>query len=116
MTERRRFMATAGRAVAAVTAAAIVDAPNVIAQPEGPVADVTAWPPASTCPRASPTGEGGREMSGRFRIEVFAAGQIMPDFGASTLLRRARSGVHGSPQYWKDKEPAIDGLRPSRSA
>jgi hypothetical protein len=34
MTERRRFIATAGQALAATAAAASVDAPNVIAQPK----------------------------------------------------------------------------------
>lgn len=34
MTERRRFIVKAGGAIAAVAAATIVDAPNVIAQPK----------------------------------------------------------------------------------
>ena len=53
MTERRRSIATAGGVLAA---AAITDAPAVIAQPK--VLDDTS--------------------GGRFRIEVFPSGQIMP--------------------------------------
>ena len=46
MTDRRRFIATAGGVVAA-TAAAIVEAPNVIAQPKFQWRMSTAWPPAT---------------------------------------------------------------------
>ena len=46
MTERRRFMATAGGTMAAVTPAATVDAPYVIAQPKFQWRLSTAYPPA----------------------------------------------------------------------
>src|SRR5258705_5097088 len=46
MTERRRFIVKAGRVMAAVVAAAIVDAPNVIAQPKIQWRMSTAWTPA----------------------------------------------------------------------
>ena len=55
MTERRRFIATAGGVVAAA-AAAIVEAPNVIAQPKIPWRMSTAWPARSRCTRARPSG------------------------------------------------------------
>jgi len=45
-TERRRFIVKAGGAMAAVAAAAIVDAPNVIAQPKVQWRMSTAWTPA----------------------------------------------------------------------
>ena len=45
-TERRRFIVKAGGAMAAVAASAIVDAPNVIAQPKVQWRMSTAWPPA----------------------------------------------------------------------
>ena len=45
-TERRRFIMKAGGAMAAVAAAAIVDAPNVIAQPKVQWRMSTAWIPA----------------------------------------------------------------------
>jgi TRAP-type mannitol/chloroaromatic compound transport system substrate-binding protein len=43
MTERRRFIVKAGGAMAAVAAAAIVDAPNVIAQPKVQWRMSTTW-------------------------------------------------------------------------
>jgi len=46
MPERRRFIVKAGGAVAAIAASAIVDAPNVIAQPKVQWRMSTAWPPA----------------------------------------------------------------------
>src|SRR5919198_15468 len=81
MTERRRFLTTAGGAIAAVT---IADAPNVIAQPKVQWRMSTAWTPAldhlqGTAQRLAKIVD---EMSGgRFRIEVFLGGQIMPPLG-----------------------------------
>jgi TRAP-type mannitol/chloroaromatic compound transport system substrate-binding protein len=80
MTERRLFIVKAGGAVAAVAASAIVDAPNVIAQPKVQWRMSTAWTPAldmleGAARRLAMVVE---EMScGRFRIEVFPGGQIM---------------------------------------
>ena len=45
MTERRRFIATAGGVVAAAAAASIIDAPNVIAQPKVQWRMSTTWTP-----------------------------------------------------------------------
>ena len=47
MTDRRRFIAKASGAMAAVAAAAIVDAPNVIAQPKVQWRMSTAWTPGT---------------------------------------------------------------------
>ena len=83
MTERRRFIATAGGAMAAVATATVVDAPNVIAQPKVQWRMSTAWTPAmdilqGAAQRLATVVE---EMSGgRFRIEVFPGGQIIPPF------------------------------------
>jgi len=112
MTERRRFIATAGGAVAAVAAAAIVDAPNVIAQPNVQRRMSTAWPSAldnlqGAARRLAQVVE--ETSGGRFRIEVFAGGQLMPDFacfdGASQGTIEA---FMGAPSYWAQKEPAIE--------
>jgi TRAP-type mannitol/chloroaromatic compound transport system substrate-binding protein len=82
MTERRTFIAAAS-GVAAAAVAALVDAPNVIAQPK------VQWRMPTTVPAALDIQFGAaqrlakavEEMSGgRFRIEVFPAGQIMPAF------------------------------------
>src|SRR5262245_65216638 len=43
--ERRRFIAKASGAITAVAAAAVVDAPNVIAQPKFKWRMPTTWPP-----------------------------------------------------------------------
>ena len=55
MTERRRFIAKAGGVLAAVAAAALVDAPNIIAQPKVQWRMSTAWPKRSTSCRARPS-------------------------------------------------------------
>jgi TRAP-type mannitol/chloroaromatic compound transport system substrate-binding protein len=82
-TERRRFIVKAGGAMAAVAAAAIVDAPNVIAQPKVQWRMSTAWTPAldvlqGAAQRLAMVVE--ETSGGRFRIEVFPGGQIMQPF------------------------------------
>jgi len=79
MTERRRFLAKAGRAMAAVAAATLVDAPNVIAQPKVQWRMSTTWVPAldqlnGAARRLATIVEG--MSGGRFRIEVLPGGQI----------------------------------------
>jgi TRAP-type mannitol/chloroaromatic compound transport system substrate-binding protein len=83
MTDRRKFLAKASGGVATLATAAIADAPNVIAQPK------IQWRMPTTFPAALDIQFGAAqrlakavdEMSGgRFRIEVFPAGQIMLAF------------------------------------
>ena len=113
MTERRRFIAKAGGVMAAVAAAAIVDAPNVIAQPKVQWRMSTAWTPAldmlqGAAQRLAKVVE---EMSGgRFRIEVFPGGQIMPPFDCFDATSQGHHrGVHGSRRpTGPTKEPAIE--------
>src|SRR5258705_9541830 len=83
MTERRRFIATAGGVMAAVAAAAIVDAPNVIAQPKVQWRMSTAWTPAldhlqGAAQRLSKVVD--ETSGGRVRIEGFPGGQIIAPF------------------------------------
>jgi len=83
ITERRRFIAKAGGVMAAAAAAAIVDAPNVIAQPKVRRCMSTAWPPRlgvvlGGAERFAKVVE--ETSGGRFRIEVYPGGQIMPAF------------------------------------
>jgi TRAP-type mannitol/chloroaromatic compound transport system substrate-binding protein len=109
MTRRRRFLTTAS---AAAVAATLADAPIVIAQPKIQWRMSTGWTAAldvlqGAAQRLAKIVE---EMSGgRFRIEVFPAGQIMGPFecfdGASKGTIEA---FMASPQYWNDKEPAIE--------
>jgi TRAP-type mannitol/chloroaromatic compound transport system substrate-binding protein len=112
MTERRRFIATAGGAMAAVAAAAIVDAPNVIAQPKVQWRMSTSWTAAFDIHQgaAQRLANVVEEMSGgRFRIEVFPAGQIMPPFDCFDAASQGKiDAFMGSPQYWTSKEPAIE--------
>jgi len=111
-TQRRRFLATASGAVAAAAAAAIVDAPNVIAQPKIQWRMSTTWTPAldvlqGAAQRLAKVVE---EMSsGRFRIEVFPGGQIMPQFGCFDAASQGTiEAFMGTATYWAEKEPAIE--------
>ena len=121
MTERRRFIVKAGGALAAAGAAAIVDAPNVIAQPKVQWRMSTAWTPAldvlqGAAQRLAKVVE---EMSGgRFRIEVFPGGQIMPPFDCFDAASQGHDrGVHGRPVLLGGRRsPRSSGSRPSRSA
>ena len=111
-TERRRFIVKTGGAIAAVAAAAIVDAPNVIAQPKVQWRMSTTWTPAldvlqGAAQRLAKVVE---EMSGgRFRIEVFAGGQIMPPFACFDATSQGTiEAFMGPASYWMDKEPALE--------
>jgi TRAP-type mannitol/chloroaromatic compound transport system substrate-binding protein len=112
MTERRRFIATASGALATVAAATIVDAPNVIAQPKIQWRMSTSWTAANDVLQgaAQRLGKVMEEMSGgRFRIEVFPGGQIMPLFACFDATSQGTiEAFMGSGQYWTDKEPAVE--------
>ncbi len=113
MTERRRFLVKAGGVMAAAAAAAIVDAPNVIAQPKVQWRLSTAYPPVldqlqGAAQRLAKIVE---EMSGgRFRIEVFPGGQIMQPFACcfDAASRGTIEAFMAAPAYWYEKEPAIE--------
>jgi len=111
-TERRRFIATASGAVAAAAASAIVDAPNVIAQPKVQWRMSTAFTAVFDIHQgaAQRLAKAVEEMSGgRFRIEVFPGGQIMQSFECFDAASQGKIEAYmGSPQYWKDKEPALE--------
>ena len=112
MTERRRFIATASGAIAAVAAAAIVDAPNVIAQPKVQWRMSTAWTAAFDIHQgaALQLAKVVEEVSGgRFRIEVFPGGQIIPSFECFDAAAQGKiEAFMGTGQYWTDREPAIE--------
>src|SRR5919198_5249413 len=112
MTKRRAFLAKASGAVAAVAAGAIVDAPNVIAQPKVQWRMSTAWTPAldhlqGTAQRLAKIVD---EMSGgRFRIEVFLGGQIMPPLGGFDAASKGTvEAFMAAAYYWTAKEPAVE--------
>ena len=111
-TERRRFIVKAGGAMAAVAAAAIVDAPNVIAQPKVQWRMSTTWPPVldqlqGAAERLAKIVE--ETSGGRFRIEVFPGGQIMQPFECFDAASQGKiEAFMGAPSYWWEKEPAIE--------
>lgn len=112
MIERRRFIATAGGVMAAAAAAAIVDAPNVIAQPK------VQWRMSTAFTAVFDIHQGAAQRlakvveetsGGRFRIEVFPGGQIMPPFACFDAASQGKiEAFTGSGQYWTEKEPAIE--------
>ena len=111
MTGRRRFIVKASGAMAAVAAAGIVDAPNVIAQPKVQWRMSTAYPPALDRQH----GAGLRlakavdEMTGgRFRIEVFPGGQIMGPFECFDAASQGKiEAFYAGPVFWAEREPAV---------
>ena len=109
MTQRRRFIATAG-GVAAAAVAATVEAPNVIAQPKIQWRMSTAWTAAlevyqGAAQRLAKVVE---DMSGgRFRIDVFPAGQIMGPFECFDAASQGKiEAFHAAGLFWDAKEPA----------
>jgi len=111
VTGRRRFLVKAGRA-AAVTAATIIDAPNVIAQPTIQWRMSTTWTPSVDVLQgaAQQLARMVADMSeGRFRIEVFPGGQIMPPFACFEAASQGNiDAFMGSSYYWTAKEPALE--------
>jgi TRAP-type mannitol/chloroaromatic compound transport system substrate-binding protein len=111
MTERRRFIAKAGGMMAAVAAATIVDAPNVIAPPKVQWRMSTAWTPSLDVLQgaAQRLAKIVDEMSGgRFRIEVFPGGQIMDPLACFDAASQGKiEAFMASPASWAAKEPAI---------
>ena len=101
ITERRRFIVTAGGVMAAGAAAAVVNAPNVIAQPKVQWRMSTAFTAVFDMHQglAQRLAKVVEEMSGgRFRIEVFPAGQIMQPFECFDAASQGKiEGVHGFP-------------------
>jgi TRAP-type mannitol/chloroaromatic compound transport system substrate-binding protein len=111
MTGRRRFLAKASGA-AAVAAAAIADAPYVIAQPKVQWRMSTTWTPAldhlqGVAQRLAKTVE--ESSGGRFRIEVFPGGQIIPPLDCFDAASKGTiEAFMGVPYYWTAKEPAVE--------
>src|SRR5262245_5230367 len=114
MTERRKFIVKAGGVVAATMAAAVVDAPNVIAQPKFQWRLSTAYPPVldqlqGAAKRFAKVVE--ETSGGRFKIEVFPGGQIMKPFDCFDAASKGTiEAFMGVTSYWtaQDKEPALE--------
>ena len=110
--ERRRFIVQAGGTLVAAGAAAVVDAPNVIAQPKVQWRMPTTWPPVldTLQGRADRLATIVDEMSnGRFRIQVLPSGQIMPPFECFDAASKGTiEAFMATSAYWYEKEPAIE--------
>ena len=92
---RRKFIARSGGLVAAV-AAAVIDAPNVIAQPKIQWRMSTTWTPALDMLQGSAQMLASiveRTSGGRLRIEVFPGGQIMKGFECFDATAATAGGV-----------------------
>jgi len=111
MADRRRFLAKASGAMAAVATAAIIDVPNVIAQPKVQWRMPTMWPARldvllGGAQRFAKIVE--ETSGGRFRIEVFVDGQIMPALDCFDAASQGKiEAFHGGPIFWDAKEPAV---------
>src|SRR5437867_13317482 len=110
-TNRRRFLAKAGGAIAGVGLAA-VDAPHVIAQPKVHWRMSTSWTPAldhlqGAAQRLAKVVE--ETSGGRFRIEVFPADQITSAFGVFDAASKGTiEAFMAAAYYWTAKEPAVE--------
>lgn len=108
--ERRKFLVKAGGVLVAAGAATVVDAPNVIAQPKYQWRLATSWTPAldilqGMAIRFSKIVE--EETGGRFKIQVFAAGELIPAFGVFDAVSQGTLDMFNSAAYyWAGKEPA----------
>jgi TRAP-type mannitol/chloroaromatic compound transport system substrate-binding protein len=117
MTERRRFLSKAGGLMAVAAAATIADAPHVIAQPK------VRWRMSTTWSQALDVNQGAAQRlakiveetsGGRFRIEVFPAGQIMPAFDCFEAASKGTiEAFMGAAYYWttQGREPALRELK-----
>ncbi|HWC04086.1 MAG TPA: TRAP transporter substrate-binding protein [Methylomirabilota bacterium] len=112
--KRRRFIVTTGGALVAVGAAACGrdDAPHVIAQPK------VQWRMSTAFPATLDVLQGGAQRvakiveevsGGRFRIEVFPGGQIMPPFEVFEAASKGTiEAFMAVTQYWVAREPALE--------
>jgi TRAP-type mannitol/chloroaromatic compound transport system substrate-binding protein len=108
--ERRRFLVKAGGVLVAAGAATAVDAPNVIAQPKYQWRMPTYWSPANDVllGNAQKYAKMAEEMSGgRLKIQVFAAGELMPAPGVFDACSQGTVEMYNAAAYyWPGKEPA----------
>ena len=108
--ERRRFLVKAGGVLVAAGATAAIDAPNVIAQPKFQWRMATSWPPALDVldGNARRYAKMVDEMSGgRLKIQVFAAGELVPAFGVFDATSQGTLEMYNSASYyWAGKEAA----------
>lgn len=109
--ERRRFIVKAGGVLAAAGATTALSAPNVIAQPKVQWRMPTFWAPANDIllGNAQKFAKMVDEMSaGRFKIQVFAGGELMPPAGVFDACSQGTVEMYNAAAYyWPGKEPAV---------
>ena len=121
MSERRRFIATAGGLVTAAATTTVVDAPHVIAQPKIQWRMSTAFSAAFDVHlrAAQQMAKVVEEVSsGRFQIAVFPGGQIMQPFECFDAAAQGKiEAFMANSYYWTDRryrqhgpeeEPAVE--------
>jgi TRAP-type mannitol/chloroaromatic compound transport system substrate-binding protein len=109
--ERRKFLVKAGGVLAAAGAAPAVNAPNVIAQPRFQWRLPTMWTPANDILQGSAQkfAKIVEELTaGRLKIQVFAAGELMPAIGVfDACIQGTIEAYNGAGYYWAGKENAL---------
>ena len=108
--QRRRFILRAGGVLATAGAAAVVEAPFVIAQPKVQWRMPSAYPPATDIllGAAQRVAKVVDEMSGgRFRIEVSPSGQVVPPLEVFDAASKGTVEAYQAISiFWVAKEPA----------
>jgi TRAP-type mannitol/chloroaromatic compound transport system substrate-binding protein len=108
--QRRRFLVKAGGVLVAAGATTAIDAPSVIAQPRVQWRMPTFWSPANDVlmGNAQKFAKMVDEMSGgRFKIQVFAAGELMPAPGVFDACSQGTVEMYNAAAYyWPGKEVA----------
>jgi TRAP-type mannitol/chloroaromatic compound transport system substrate-binding protein len=108
MMKRRQFLKGAAVAGAAGTSAIVTPA---IAQSRIEWKMVTTWPKnfpgqGTSAVRLAETVE--RATEGRLKIQVFAAGELVPPFESfDAITRGAADAMHATPYYWPNKSKAL---------
>lgn len=109
--QRRRFFVKAGGVLVAAGAASVVNAPNVIAQPRIQWRMPTMWPPALDVLQgnAQKFAKVVEELTGgRFKIQVFAGGELMPATGVfDACIQGTVEAFNGAAYYWAGKENGL---------
>jgi TRAP-type mannitol/chloroaromatic compound transport system substrate-binding protein len=110
MEGRRRFILKGAALAAAGAASAVVHAPNVIAQPKFQWRMPTFWSPANDVlmGNAQKFAKMADDLTGgRMKIQVFAAGELMPGPGVFDACSQGTVEMYNAAAYyWPGKEPA----------
>ena len=109
--ERRTFIVKAGGVLVAAGAAAVVEAPNVIAQQRFQWRMATSWTPALDVLQGSAQRFAkivDEVSSGRLKIQVFAAGELIPALGVFDACSQGTiECYHSTSYYFAGKEPGF---------